>query len=113
MSTLRSAADWGDVADVAAPRPPPQKGPPRRTRGSPRRRADLAARAPPDATQASGSARPAGKLVPHTRARVRLESPAMPHAERANLADSTASIVRKAAHSDQFAPRFAALHRPA
>src|SRR5258707_14486033 len=94
-------------------RPLRQKGPPSPTRRLVRTRADLAARAPPDATRASDSAQPAGKSVLHTRARVRLESPAMLRAARASLADSTASIVRRAAHSDQFAPRFAAVHRPA
>src|ERR1700736_6145170 len=75
--------------------------------------ADLAARARPDATPASDSARPAGKSVPHTRARVQLESPATPRVARVSLADSKASIAQKAARSDQFAPRFAAVHRPA
>src|ERR1700685_3520357 len=74
---------------------------------------DLAARARPDATPASGSAPAAGKSVPHTTARARLESPAMPRAARASLADSTESVVRKAARSDQFAPRFAAVGRQA
>src|SRR5258708_39419077 len=97
----------------SATRPLRQKGPPSPTRRLVRTPADLAARAPPDATRASDSARPAGKSVPHTRARVRLESPAMPRAARANLAESTASIVRKAAHSGRFALRFAAVHRPA
>src|SRR6202030_1904685 len=90
-----------------------KRGPPSRVRGWPGQQADLAARAPPDATRASDSARPAGKLVPHTIAHARLESPAMPRAARANLADSRASIVLKAAHSDQFALRFAAVRRPA
>src|SRR5580704_13385889 len=97
----------------SATRPLRQKGPPSPTRRLARTRADLAARAPPDATRASDSAQPGGKSVPHTRARVRLESPARPRAARANLADSTASIGRKAAHSDRFAPRFAVVHRPA
>src|ERR1700722_9287581 len=77
-------------------RPLRQKGPPSPTRKSVRRQADLAAPTPPDATRASDSARPAGKSAPHTTARVRLESPARLRAARANLADSTTSIVRKA-----------------
>src|SRR5580693_8037802 len=97
----------------SATRPLRQKGPPSPTRRLVRTRADLAARAPPDATRASDAAQPAGKSVPHTIARVRLGSPAMPRAARASLADSTASIVRKAAHSDQLAPRFVAVRRPA
>src|SRR5260370_39740495 len=84
-----------------------QKGTTSQIRSVVRTRAYLAARARPDATRASDSAPPADKSVPHTIARFRLESPAMPRVARANPADSTASIVRKAAHSDQFAPRFA------
>src|ERR1700730_9829812 len=90
-----------------------QKGPPSPTRRLVRTQADLAARARPDATPASDCARPAGKLAPHTTARARTESQAGPRAARASLADSTASIVRKAARSDRFAPRFAAVRRQA
>src|ERR1700730_17757348 len=83
-------------------RPLRQKGPPSPTQRLVRRPADLAARARPDATPASDSALPAGKSVPHTTARARLESPAGPRAARASLVDSTASIVRRAARSGQF-----------
>src|SRR5271155_1289931 len=74
---------------------------------------DLAARARPGATPASDSARPEGKSAPHTAARARTESQAVPRAARASLVDSTASIVRKAARSDRFAPRFAVVRRQA
>jgi hypothetical protein len=97
----------------SATRPLRQKGPPSPTRRSVRTPADPAARARPDATPASDCARPAGKSAPHTTAPARSESPAGPRAARASLADSTASIVRKAARSDRFAPRFAAVRRPA
>src|SRR5216683_6291322 len=90
-----------------------QKGTPSPTRRLVRTQADLAARARPDATPASDFARPAGKSAPHTTERARTESQAGPRAARASLADSTASIVRKAARSDRFAPRFAAVRRPA
>src|ERR1700692_1716251 len=90
-----------------------QKAPTSPTRRLVRTPADPAARARPDVTLASDSARPAGKLVPHTIVRARLESRAMPLGARVSLSDSTASIGPRAARSDQFAPRFAAVHRPA
>src|ERR1700730_8724704 len=103
-----------------APREPPRRsatGPLRQT-GPPspplrlvRKQVDLAARARPDATPASDSARPAGKSAPRTTARARTESQAGPRAARASLADSTGSIVQKAARSDRFAPQFAAVRR--
>src|ERR1700692_4650275 len=107
---VRLAAVPPALRRQSATRPLRQKGPPSPIRRLVGTQADLVARAPPDATRASGFARPANKSVPHRIARVQLESPAMPRAARANPADSTASIVRKAVHSDQFAPRFAAVH---
>src|SRR5207249_11352479 len=92
-------------------RPLHQKAPPSPTRKLVHTQADLAARARLDATPASDSARPAGKSVPRTTARARTESPARPRAARASPADSTASIARKAARSDRFAPRFAVVRR--
>src|SRR5438445_6648622 len=101
------------LAPRSSTRPLRQKAPPSPTRRLVRTPADLAAQARLDATPASGSAGPAGKSVPRTTKRARTESPARPRAARASLADSTASIVRKAARFDRFAPRFAAVRRQA
>src|SRR6266853_317191 len=73
--------------------------------------ADLVPRARLDATRALDSARLAGKSVPRTTTRVRMELPTRLRAARVSLADSTASIVRKAARSDQCALRFAGVRR--
>src|ERR1700679_567560 len=85
-------------------RPLRQKALPSPMRRLVRMGADLAGRAQPDAARASDFFPPAGKSVPHTTTHVRLESPAMPRAAHASLADSTVSTVRKVAHSDRFAP---------
>src|SRR6516162_11843698 len=89
----------------SATRPPPQKAPSSPPRRLVRRRAGLAARAPPHVALASGSAPPAGKSAPHTTARARTESPARFRAARGSLAGSTASIVLTAARFDRFALR--------
>src|SRR5437764_14694383 len=92
-------------------RPLRQKGQPSPIRRLVRTQADLGVRAQPDATPALDSARPAGKSAPRTTARAQSESPAELRAARASLADSKASIVRKAARSDQCAPQFAGVRR--
>src|SRR6266404_7155850 len=97
----------------SAMRPLRQTGLPSPTRRLVRTQADLAGRARPDATPASGSAQPAGKSVPRTIVRDRLELLEVPRAARGSLADSTMTIVRKAVRSDQYVPRFAVAHRPA
>src|SRR6266851_2050001 len=112
MRVRVAPAPWGLRWDSPT-RPLLQKETPWPTRRLVHTQADLAARARPGATPASDSARPASKSAPHTTARVRRESPAGPRAARASLADSTASVVRKAARSDRFAPRFATVRRPA
>src|SRR5438874_6680890 len=63
----------------------------------------------PDAAPAWGCAQPAGKSVRHITARVLKESQAGFRDERASLAGSTNSIVPKAARSDRFALRSAAV----
>src|ERR1700694_3815205 len=112
MRVRVAPAPWG-LRWHSPTRPLLQKGTPSPTRRLVRTPADLAARARPAETPAPDPAPPAGKSVPHTIARARTESPAGPRAARASLADSTASIVRKAARSDRFAPRFAAVRRQA
>src|SRR5438445_13450306 len=82
-----------------------RKGTPVPTRRSVRRPADLAVRVRLGAIPALDSVQPAGKSAPHTKARARSESQVVPRGAHANLADSTTLIVRKAAHSDRFAPR--------
>src|SRR6266850_575208 len=88
-----------------------QKGPPSPSQRLVRTQADLAGRAPPDATPASGSAQPAGKSVPRTIVRARSELLGVPRAALGSLADSTKTIVRRVARSDQYAPRFAVANR--
>src|SRR5712672_4625646 len=83
----------------SAMRPLRQTGPPSPTRRLVRTQADLAGQAPPDVTPASGSAQPAGKSVPRTIVRARLELPGVPRAALGSLADSTKIIVRKAERS--------------
>src|SRR5437016_6311495 len=92
-------------------RPRRQKERPSPTQRLVHRQADLVPRGRPDAAQALDSARLAGKSVPRTATRARMESPATPRAARASLAGSIASIVRKAARSDRCAPRFAEVRR--
>src|SRR5437660_1917957 len=89
---------WGRRS---AMRPLRQTGPPSPTRRLVRTQADLAGRAPPDATPALDSAQPAGKSVPHTKVRARSELLGVPRAALGSLADSTKTIVRKAERSDQ------------
>src|SRR5690348_7062807 len=74
-----------------------------------RMRDGLAVQVLPDAAPAWGCAQPAGKSVRHITARVQKESQAGLRDERASLADSTSSIVLKAARSDRCAPRSAAV----
>src|SRR5580704_368080 len=96
-----------------AMRPRHQKGQPSPTRKLVRRQAGLARRERPDATPASDFAPPADKSALHTTTLSRLESRAEPRGARANLADSITSTGRKAAHSDRFSLRSAAVRRPA
>src|SRR5271155_4577172 len=92
---------------------PLQTMPPLPTQRLSHPQADPAQRARPGATPASGFAPLAGKSAPHTAAPSQSESRAARRGARANLADSTASIVRKAARFDQFALRSAEVGRPA
>src|SRR5258708_4327708 len=93
-----------ELAQRSSTGPLHRKGTPVPTRRLVRTPADLAVRVRLGAIPASDSVQPAGKSAPHTAARARSESQVVPRGAHANPADSTTSIVRKAAHSDQFAP---------
>src|SRR5262249_48625790 len=89
---------WRQLRHLAT-RPPRQIGPSSPIQRLVRMRVGLAARAPPDAAPASGSALLAGRSAPHTIAHAQTESPAEFRAAHGSLADSTASIVPTAARS--------------
>src|SRR5208283_5854084 len=113
---------WAHAAPLRAPRPATQRSATklfrRKEKPLPIRRlahtpADPAARVRPGAARALGFAPPANRLAPRTTARAPWESPAGLPAAHASLADSTASIVPRAEHSDRFALQFAGAHPPA
>src|SRR5438874_8488274 len=73
-------------------RPRRQKERPSPTQRLVHRQADLVPRGRPDAAQALDSARLAGKSVPRTATRARMESPATPRAARARSEEHTSEL---------------------